>query len=168
MAELLSTPHNSPSWVIRQAKRDDVVALVNLINALNVHEGTSQTMTWQHAEYILFSDQRQVELYCKVALINNAVIGFVLFYRGYDTASTSFGLHISDIYVEQSARKHGIGKALMAEVANTCLSMGGQWCSLTTAQNNHAARVFYDACGCAVQPVEFRAMGAKGMKSIMG
>lgn len=168
MAEQLSTPHSTPSWVIREAKRDDVTALVELINALNVHEGTSQTMTWQHAEHILFSDQRQVELFCKVALINNLVIGFVLFYRGYDTASTSFGLHISDIYVVQSARNQGIGKALMVDVAHTCLAMGGQWCSLTTARNNHSARSFYDACGCAVQPVEFRAIGAKGMKALIG
>lgn len=167
MAQQLSTPHQTQPTTIRDVRRDDVKQLVDLINALNLHEGTQESMTIQHAEYILFSPQRPIELLCKVAISRERIVGFILFYRGYDTASTSFGIHIADLFVEKSYRKCGVGTMLMRCVAQICLDMGAKWCSLTSARNNAAAKAFYDACQCFAQPVEFRAMGESGLRALL-
>ncbi len=161
MQEELST-----KLAIRDAKRDDVPQLVQLINALNLHEGGGETMTEQHADFMLFSSQRPVPLHCVVATSFRTVYGFVLFYQGYDTASTSFGFHIADIYVSVEHRSQGVGRILMREVARRCLEQGGQWCSLTALKNNQDAHQFYDALGMHSPDVTFRAIGPKGLASL--
>lgn len=161
MQDKLSTP-----LTVRDARPEDVPQLVALINALNVHEGGVHTMTEVHAEFVLFSPQRPVPLQCVVSCSAREVVGFVLYYRGYDTASTSFGYHIADIFVLQEKRAQGVGAILMAEVAKRCLDSGGQWCSLTVLQNNRNARLFYDALGFHAPDVSFRAVGPKGLEQL--
>jgi ribosomal protein S18 acetylase RimI-like enzyme len=153
----------STSVQVRDAKPEDVFQLVSLINALNVHEGIAPSMTEQHATFVLFSPQRPVELHCVVATMPRSIVGFALYYRGYDTASTSFGFHLADIFIENGLRKQGVGRIIMGEIARRCLDSGGQWCSLTVAAQNNAAHAFYDALGLHLPDVTFRSIGAKSL-----
>lgn len=161
MQEELSTP-----LALRDARPQDVPELIALINALNMHEGGEPTMTATHAEFVLFSPQRPVPLHCVVATSGPAIAGFILYYRGYDTASTSFGFHVADVFVRQERRMQGIGKVLMAEVAKRCLGSGGQWCSLTVSHDNADAQVFYDVMGFQRPGVSFRAIGPRGLGTL--
>ncbi len=158
MLRELSTPVQ-----VRDAKLEDVPQLVALINALNVHEGIAPSMTEQHASFVLFSHQRPIELQCVVATMSRLVVGFALFYRGYDTASTSFGFHVADIFIDLEHRMQGVGRIIMAELAKRCLDVGGQWCSLTVAANNSKAHAFYDALGFFQPSVGFRSIGPSGL-----
>lgn len=162
MHDELSTP-----LAVRDAVATDVPQLVTLINALNIHEGLEATMTDAHAAFVLFSPQRPVPVSCIVATRQREVIGFVLYYPGYDTASTSFGYHIADIFVALSQRTKGVGRLLMQEVATRCLHSGGAWCSLTTASANMDAAAFYDALHFHAPQVVFRAIGPKGLSSLL-
>lgn len=148
---------------LRDAKPEDVPQLVALINALNKHEGTAQTMTVQHAEFILFNPARAVRMRCRVATVSTKVIGFVLFYEGYDTATTSMGFHVADIFVADAYRGQSLGRMLMADVAVLCLAQGGEWCSLTALASNASAQTFYDVLGFHTPEVKFRSIGPKGL-----
>lgn len=161
MQEELSTP-----LALRDARPQDVPELVGLINMLNTHEGAQPTMTESHAEFVLFSPQRPVPLHCLVATYGPAIAGFMLYYHGYDTASTSFGYHIADVFVKYDRRGRGIGRILMAEVAKRCVESGGQWCSLTAAHDNAGAQAFYDAMGFQSPDVSFRAIGPRGLGAL--
>lgn len=162
MHDELSTP-----LAVRDAVAADVPQLVTLINALNVHEGLVASMTEAHAAFVLFSSQRPVALHCVVATQQREVIGFVLYYQGYDTASTSFGFHIADIFVSLSHRTKGVGRLLMREVARRCLHSGGAWCSLTTAAGNSDANAFYDTLDFHAPGVVFRAIGPSGLSRLL-
>lgn len=158
MQDELSTP-----LTVRDARVSDVPRLVALINALNAHEGIAPTMTERHAEFVLFSSQRPVALHCVLVASPRDIVGFVLYYRGYDTASTSYGFHVADIFVMEEWRARGVGRILMGEVAKRCLDSGGQWCSLTVLRDNAHAQSFYDALGFHQMDVVFRAIGAEGL-----
>ena len=148
---------------VRDARLQDVQQLVALINALNAHEGGAPTMTHAHAEFVLFSSQRPVNVQCVVATSSREIVGFVLYYQGYDTASTSFGFHVADIYVAHDHRARGVGRVLMCEIAKRCLDSGGQWCSLTVLRDNAEAQSFYDALSFQHPQVSFRAIGPSGL-----
>jgi len=157
----------STRLTIRDVRADDVAQLVELINALNAHEGTAQSMTQQHAEFMLFHPARPVRMHCRVAVLGARVIGFVLFYDGYDTASTSMGFHIADIFIEPDFRRQRVGEQLMRDVAALCLAQGGEWCSLTALSRNVAAIGFYDTLGFASPKVTFRSIGPQGLASLV-
>jgi GNAT superfamily N-acetyltransferase len=158
MVTRLSTP-----LIIRDAREGDVTALVPLINALNLHEGGAATMTEEVLHTALFTHSSSIALNCLVAQIAEALCGFVLYYRGYDTASISEGFHVADIFVSDDMRGNSIGRSLIAEIATRCLDSGGQWCSLTALRSNLDAHVFYDALGFHAPDVTFRAIGARGL-----
>lgn len=162
MQDHLSTQHT-----IRDARVEDVPELVALINALNRHEGTPQTMTVAHAEFILFHPQRKVRMRCRVAVSRGRLLGFILFYEGYDTASTSMGFHIADVFVSHDVRRQSIGRALVVDVAALCLDSGGEWCSLTAMAQNASAAAFYDALGFVAPEVAFRCIGPKGLRILV-
>lgn len=148
---------------VRAVERADIGDLVALINALSEHEGITASMTKAHAEFALFSMQRPLQLQADVAVKGRQMVGFVLSYAGYDTASTSYGMHIADIFVAADMRGVGVGTLLVKAVARRCLEFGGQWCSLTVASENEAAMRFYDSLGMHVPNVSFRTIGANGM-----
>ncbi len=159
--------HLSTRPTIRDARPEDVPELVALINALNRHEGTAQTMTEKHAQFMLFYPQRPVRMRGRVAVALGKLLGFVLFYEGYDTASTSMGFHVADIFVVPDARGRSIGRLLMSDVAALCLDAGGKWCSLTALTDNASALAFYDALGFATPDVAFRSIGPKGLRILV-
>ncbi len=82
-----------------------------------------------------------------VAEIDGQVIGYLIYYSGYDVDRAIKLLHIADLYVHEKARKNGAGRALMREAANICRQKGGtelQWAVFTP---NKLAAEFYERLG---------------------
>jgi ribosomal protein S18 acetylase RimI-like enzyme len=159
-------PPLSTHVLLRDVRSSDIPQLTRLVNALSQAMGDSVIVTESALDAALFAPDRQVVLQCTVAEAEQ-LYGFVLYYPGYDTASSSIGLHIADIYVAENVRGKGIGTQLISAVAEACIRMGGEWCSLTVLTKNPAARAFYDALGFITQPVSFQAIGKSGMQNLL-
>jgi ribosomal protein S18 acetylase RimI-like enzyme len=56
-------------------------------------------------------------------------------------------VHLADLYVVKSARRKGVGRALMAAVARECRKAGGTWVAWYVQRDNREARGFYRAIG---------------------
>jgi len=52
-----------------------------------------------------------------VAEAEGRTLGYLLYHFGYDSDRAARNLHIADLYIDPSARRRGIGKALMTEAA---------------------------------------------------
>lgn len=159
-------PALSTHVLLRDARAGDVPQVARLANALSAAMGETKVITESALYEALFGEDRQVALQCVVAEAEQ-LVGMVLFYPGYDTASSSNGMHIADIYVSEGARGQGIGTRLIGVVAEACMGMGGSWCSLTVLDQNPAAQKFYDALGFVTQPVAFQAIGLRGMQKML-
>jgi GNAT superfamily N-acetyltransferase len=140
---------NAPGFTLREARREDVPAIVGLIAELALYERQPEDC---HAdprllEEHLFGPRRYAEVI--VAEAGAEVIGFALFFHNYSTWLTRPGLYLEDLYVKPERRGLGAGKALLVRlariaVARDCGRM--EWSVLTW---NEPAIGFYRALGAA-------------------
>jgi GNAT superfamily N-acetyltransferase len=74
------------------------------------------------------------------------VAGFVLFFHNYSTWLARTGLYIEDLYVRETARGTGLGRALLAAVARLAIARGCRRLDLSVLHWN-PARKFYERLG---------------------
>jgi GNAT superfamily N-acetyltransferase len=138
---------NAPAFILREALREDVPAIVGLIQDLALYERQPEDCHADPAllEKHLFGPRPYAEAI--VAEAGNEVIGFALFFHNYSTWLTRPGLYLEDLYVKPERRGLGAGKALLARLAQIAVERGCgrmEWSVLTW---NEPAIGFYKALG---------------------
>jgi GNAT superfamily N-acetyltransferase len=144
-----------PAFTLRAARREDVPAIVGLIEDLALYEKQPDDCHAEPAllEQHLFGPKPYVESI--VAEIGTEIVGFALFFHNYSTWLTRPGLYLEDLYVKPERRGLGIGRALLAALARLAVARGCgrmEWAVLTW---NEPAIGFYRALG-AVPMDEWR------------
>ena len=99
---------------IRNALAKDVAAIHSLIIALAVYEKEPNAVinTPENLLEDLFTHKR---CFAIVAEDQKQIIGFALYYFGYSTWKGRT-LYLEDIFVQERARKKGVGQALFDEI----------------------------------------------------
>jgi GNAT superfamily N-acetyltransferase len=80
-----------------------------------------------------------------IAELDGEVVGYAVYYPGYDTDTATRGVYLADLFVRESARRQGVGRALVTGVAEACRGLGGRWMFWSVLRHNKAARRFYKA-----------------------
>jgi GNAT superfamily N-acetyltransferase len=138
---------NAPAFILREALREDVPAIVGLIQDLALYERQPEDCHAEPAllEKHLFGPRPYAEAI--VAEAGGELIGFALFFHNYSTWLTRPGLYLEDLYVKPEHRGLGAGKALLERLARLAVSRGCgrmEWSVLTW---NEPAIGFYKALG---------------------
>ena len=138
---------NAPAFILRDALREDVPAIVGLIQDLALYERQPEDCHADPAllEKHLFGPRPYAEAI--VAEAGSELIGFALFFHNYSTWLTRPGLYLEDLYVKPERRGLGAGKALLERLARIAVSRGCgrmEWSVLTW---NEPAIGFYKALG---------------------
>jgi GNAT superfamily N-acetyltransferase len=139
-------------FVLRPAVRTDVPTIFRLIAALAEYERLSHMVTGSAealAEH-LFGERPCVEAI--VAVCEEKIVGFALFFTNYSTFLTKPGIYLEDIFVLPDYRDRGIGKAAIAYVANIALQRGCGRLEWTVLDWNEPAIKFYKRMGADVLP----------------
>jgi GNAT superfamily N-acetyltransferase len=103
---------------IRSATEADVGILLGLIRDLAVYEKKPVSIVQATEEDLKrdgFGLNRRFE--ARLAFIDGVPVGFTLFFPDYSTWEGRAGLFLEDIFVAETARRRGIGRALMADLA---------------------------------------------------
>ncbi|HET7467104.1 MAG TPA: GNAT family N-acetyltransferase [Candidatus Dormibacteraeota bacterium] len=102
---------------IRPALPDDVPTVAALIRALSVYEKLEDQVTMTEAKLreSMFGARRYAEAI--LAEDGAEAVGFALFFHNYSTFLAQPGLYLEDLYVHESQRGKGVGKALLVELA---------------------------------------------------
>jgi ribosomal protein S18 acetylase RimI-like enzyme len=82
-----------------------------------------------------------------VAEQDDGIVGYLLYHFGYDTDNAMRILHVVDLYVDESVRRQGVGKALMSAAAKLSRDAGGMQLFWSVYVNNKMAASFYDSLG---------------------
>ena len=82
-----------------------------------------------------------------VAESDGEILGYLLYYPGYDVDNATRILHIVDLYVTERRRCRGIGRALMEEAAAICRRLGGTQLFWAVYVRNESAFAFYESLG---------------------
>ncbi len=138
---------NAPAFILREALREDVPAIVGLIQDLALYERQPEDCHADPAllEKHLFGPRPYAEAI--VAETGGELIGFALFFHNYSTWLTRPGLYLEDLYVKPERRGLGAGKALLERLARIAVERGCgrmEWSVLTW---NEPAIGFYKALG---------------------
>jgi GNAT superfamily N-acetyltransferase len=133
--------------LIRQATPADVPAIHSLIRELAAYERSLDqvTATAQELHASLFAAQPAV--FAHVAAAGDDVVGFALWFLNFSTWLGRHGIYLEDLYVTPALRGQGIGKALLAELAATCVRRGYGRLEWWVLDWNAPAIGFYDSIG---------------------
>ncbi len=102
---------------IRFAEPADVATIAELIRGLARYERLEDevVLTPEQLERTLFGARRYAETL--IAEDAGEPVGFALFFHNYSTFLARPGIYLEDLYVRESHRGKGIGKALLANLA---------------------------------------------------
>jgi GNAT superfamily N-acetyltransferase len=131
---------------IRLARREDAAAILRLVRELADYENLLDRVRATEADILRdgFGDVPRFE--CLLAEQGGAAVGFALFFHSYSTFEGRSCLYVEDLYVNQRVRGLGLGRALMARLANLTVARGCARLELAVLDWN-PARAFYRRLG---------------------
>jgi GNAT superfamily N-acetyltransferase len=143
----------TPIVRVRGARRADARGIFALIRALAEFEKLSDAVTGNQD---LLADHLFGPQPCIEALVAEAesaeLVGFALFFTSYSTFLTRPGLYLEDLFVLESHRRQGIGRALLAELARLALQRQSGRVEWSVLDWNANAISFYQSLGARVLP----------------
>ncbi len=130
---------------IREATSADAAVLADMMNALNKHEGLAAI----YSEETVLRDAFGPEpaFHSLLAELAGRIVGYAIYHGAYDSERGGRSLWLVDLYVAPEARGSGLGKALMAKVAQSAVTKGciSLWWGVRSG--NKKARTFYAGLG---------------------
>lgn len=132
--------------IVREATAADADTIVALACALSREEGNSAPAL-SAADVRAEGFGERPRFRALIAESDGAALGYALFFPSYDTDHAARGVYMQDLYVVPSARRRGVGRALVAAVARACRDDGGCYVFWNARPENRAARAFYRAIG---------------------
>jgi GNAT superfamily N-acetyltransferase len=106
---------------IRPAERIDAPIILELIHELAVYEKAPQEViaTVADIENTIFATDPKV--FCDVVEQDGQIQAMAIWFLNYSTWQGKHGIYLEDLYVRESARSKGYGKALLAHLAQKCV-----------------------------------------------
>ncbi|GAA4895658.1 GNAT family N-acetyltransferase [Flaviramulus aquimarinus] len=137
------------SFTIRNAKKEDMPQVLDLIKELAVFEKEpdSVEVTVKDLENDGFGEHPA--FHCFVAEGHSKIEGIALIYNRYSTWKGKI-LHLEDLIVSQSMRGSGIGTALLDEVIKYAHNLGVKRINWEVLDWNEPAIAFYEKKGANV------------------
>jgi GNAT superfamily N-acetyltransferase len=135
---------------IRAANRDDAYVVIELIRALAEYERAPNAVVATEADIIRDGFSGNPKFHCIVADWDGRSAGFAFYFFHYSTWLGRPGLYLEDLFVRPDLRGKGIGKALLAQLAQIAIRencYGMRWQVLDW---NRSAIDFYEKLGAKV------------------
>ncbi|MEO6390526.1 MAG: GNAT family N-acetyltransferase [Pyrinomonadaceae bacterium] len=138
---------SNSNTVIRNATPADIPLVMELIRALAEYEKLSDrvTATPDLIEQALFGPRPMAE--CLIAESDNCAAGFALFFHNFSTFIGKPGIYLEDLFVKPEFRGCGLGKALLARLAQIALERDCGRMEWAVVDWNEPSIKFYRALG---------------------
>ena len=138
------------SVTLRPARESDSALIFALVRELADYEKLSHEVdaTPQVIAAALFG--KESRLYCDIAEWNGEAAGFAVWFLNFSTFRGRHGIYLEDLFVRPAYRGRGIGKALMARLAQRCLDDGLARFEWSVLDWNRPSIAFYKSIGAQV------------------
>jgi GNAT superfamily N-acetyltransferase len=137
---------------LRPARAGDGALIHRLITALAVYEREPDAVrtTPQILDAQLSAERPPFE--CVIAEHDGDAAGFALYFHNYSTWRGQPGLYLEDLFVLPEARRRGVGRALLSELARRAVDRGCARMEWSVLNWNELAHGFYRELGA--RPME--------------
>jgi len=134
---------------MRPAEVGDVAEILALIKELALYEHLLDEVvaTEELLKETVFGINSPAEV--QLAYAEDGILGFALYFRTFSTFLGRPGIYLEDLYVRESARGRGLGEALLRQLANRTLEIGGGRLEWAVLNWNEPAIGFYKKMGAA-------------------
>jgi GNAT superfamily N-acetyltransferase len=132
---------------LRPASEADVPTILRCIQGLAEYERLSHECMATEAllRATLFGDERVAEV--TLAFAGDAPAGFALWFRSYSTFLARPGIYLEDLFVFPEFRGKGLGRQLLASLAQTAVERGYGRLEWAVLDWNADAIRFYESLG---------------------
>jgi GNAT superfamily N-acetyltransferase len=132
---------------IRPGERADVAVIAELIRGLARFEKLEHevTMTEERLASNLFGPHRYAETL--IAQEDDEPVGFALFFHNFSTFLARPGIYLEDLFVIPEHRGHGVGRALLKELARLAVERDCGRLEWSVLDWNREAIAFYERLG---------------------
>ncbi|MBU1329073.1 MAG: GNAT family N-acetyltransferase [Gammaproteobacteria bacterium] len=140
-----------PRLSIRPATPDDVTLILTFIQELADYERLSDQVvaTPEQLHNHLFGARPFAEVL--IGEVDGNPSGFALFFHNYSTFLSKPGIYLEDLFVRESTRGSGLGKALLSHLAELALARGCGRLEWSVLDWNEPAIGFYERLGACAQ-----------------
>jgi GNAT superfamily N-acetyltransferase len=167
----------SPIIIVRPATPADVGVIIDMIRALAEYENLSEQCVAEAGPLCehLFGPSPSAEVL--IAEVDGSAAGFALFFQTYSTFLTRPGLWLEDLFVRPEHRRGGVGKALLAGVAQVAAHRGCGRVEWSVLDWNQPSIAFYQRLGarlmdewttCRVEGMTLAALARGGDQPVAG
>lgn len=134
---------------IREARKEDAPLIVRFIKDLAEYEREPQAAIVSTADILRdgFGEDRDRKFWVLIAEWNGKPAGFAFYFFNYSTWLGKPGLYLEDLFVPPSLRGNGIGKALLARLAQIAIEKNCYGMRWQVLDWNQPAIEFYDSLG---------------------
>ena len=149
------------SLSIRPARPGDAALVFGFVRELAAYERLAHEVDADEAmiDAALFGETPRV--FCDIAEWEGEPVGFALWFYNFSTFRGRHGIYLEDLFVRESARGRGIGKALLAALAARCRDEGLARLEWWVLDWNAPSIAFYESLG-AVPMDEWTVMRVTG------
>jgi GNAT superfamily N-acetyltransferase len=132
---------------IRNAVIDDLDLIIGFIRALAAYERLADAVVLDRTLLgcHLFGERPMAEVI--IGEIDGTAHGFALFFHNFSTFEGRPGIYLEDLFVEPEARGSGLGKALLARLAQLAMERGCARLEWSVLDWNEPSIAFYKALG---------------------
>jgi GNAT superfamily N-acetyltransferase len=132
---------------IRKAVVDDLDLIIGFIRALAAYERLADAVVLDRTLMgcHLFGERPMAEVI--IGEIDGLACGFALFFHNFSTFEGRPGIYLEDLFVEPEARGSGLGKALLARLAQLAMERGCARLEWAVLDWNEPSIAFYKALG---------------------
>lgn len=109
---------------IRSAVAGDSALVLRFIKELAEYEKMLDQVEASEADIARDLFGSEPRIFCQIAEWSGVPVGFALWFYTYSTFQGRHGIWLEDLYVSPEARGRGVGKALLANLAQRCLDEG--------------------------------------------
>ena len=140
------------TFTIRPATPADVVHIRSMIVELAIFEKLEDQVI--ATEALLHEGLFGARPACEAIMgeEDGVVVTFALYFHNFSTFLTRKGLYLEDLYVRQSQRGKGFGKAMLARLAQIAVERECGRFEWSVLDWNEPAIQFYQAMGAVVMP----------------
>ncbi len=135
---------------IRPARAGDAAAILALVRALADYEHLRHEVVAGEADLdaALFGTAPRV--FCDLAETDGRAVGLALWFYNFSTFAGRHGIYLEDLFVVPEMRGQGIGRRLIAGLAERCVRENLARLEWAVLDWNAPAIAFYRACGAGM------------------